>query len=144
VVEWGSGWVARPANVPHPSYGYVMETLFAAAPVLAGGGAAKSRRFLDHLMARVGVDGLVAALRCPELMTLVTLHVAEVRACVALDAIGVEPVGLADYAAVILADGLRTGRLLPTDPGEVDWRQAEWYMLRLVAVCAVADESGCL
>jgi hypothetical protein len=111
---------------------------------VAGAGHAKSRRFLDHLMARVGVDGLVAAMRYPDLMTLVDLHAAEVRDSVALDGVNVEPVGLADYAAEILADDMRTGRLLPTDPAEVDWPEAEWRLLRLVAVCAVAEESGCL
>jgi hypothetical protein len=122
-----------------------METLFATAtPTLVRDGRAKSRRFLDHLMARVGVDGLIAALRCPELMTVVNLHASEVRDSVALDGINVEPVALADYAAEILADGMRAGRLLPIEPGEVDWREAEWYLLRLVAVCAVADESDCL
>nr|WP_240940162.1 DUF6401 family natural product biosynthesis protein [Planosporangium flavigriseum] len=94
-------------------------------------------------MARVGVDGLVAALRYPELTALVHLHAAEVRDSVALDAITVEPVALADYAAEILADAMRQGRLLPVDPGAVEWREAEWYLLRLVAVCAVAEESGC-
>lgn len=122
-----------------------METLFATAtPTLVRGGTAKARRFLDQLMARVGVDGLVAALRCPELMALVRLHASEVRSSVAWDAMTVEPVALADYAAEILADWMRAGGLLPTDPDEIDWRQAEWYLLRLVAVCQVADESGCL
>ncbi|GII25908.1 DUF6401 family natural product biosynthesis protein [Planosporangium mesophilum] len=122
-----------------------METLSTLVPaVTAGYGHAKSIRFLDHLMARVGVDGLVAALRYPELMTLVNLHEAEVRDSVALDAVGVEPVALADYAAVILGDAMRTGRLLPADPGEVDWLDADWYLLRLVAVCAVAIDSDCL
>jgi hypothetical protein len=122
-----------------------METLFATATSApTGGGHAKSRRFLDHLMARVGVDGLVAALRYPELMTLVNLHAAEVRDSVAFDAVGVEPVALADYAAVILADALRADGLLPINPGDVDWQEAGWYLLRLVAVCAVAEESGCL
>ncbi|NJC73190.1 hypothetical protein HC031_26230 [Planosporangium thailandense] len=122
-----------------------MDTLYATAtPTVVAPGDAKARRFLDHLMARVGVDGLVAALRHPELLTLVRLHAAEVRDSVAFDAVTVEPVALADYAAEILADGMRTGRLLPTEPGEVDWREAEWYLLRLVAVCAVAAESDCL
>jgi hypothetical protein len=122
-----------------------MDTLFATAtPTLVRDGSARSRRFLDHLMARVGVDGLVAALRRPELMTLVNLHAAEVRDSVALDAISVEPVALADYAAEILADAMRAGHLMPVDPGEVEWQEAEWYLLRLVAVCEVAEESGCL
>jgi hypothetical protein len=46
----------------------------------------------------------------------------------------------ARYAAEILTDGMRTGSLLPADPAEVDWRDAEWPLLQLVAVCAVAEE----
>jgi hypothetical protein len=122
-----------------------MDTLFAvAAPAVGGDGCAKPRRFLDGLMARVGVDGLVAAFRCSELMTLVNRHADEVRDSVAMDAVTVEPGPLADYAAVILADAMHAGRLLPDDPAKVDWHRAEWYLLRLVAVCAVAEESGCL
>lgn len=122
-----------------------MDTRYAiTSPTVVAPGDAKARRFLDYLMARVGVDGLVAALRHPELMTLVRLHAGEVRDSVAFDAVTVEPVALADYAAEILADAMRAGRLLPTVPGEVDWREAEWFLLRLVAVCAVAEESGCL
>jgi hypothetical protein len=34
--------------------------------------------------------------------------------------------------------------VLPVDPGEVDWLDADWYLLRLVAVCAVAIDSDCL
>jgi hypothetical protein len=122
-----------------------METLYAmTAPARTGDSHGRSRGFLDELMARVGVDGLVAALRSPALMAVVDRHAAVVRDNVALDAIGVEPVGLADYAAVVLADAQAAGHLLPVDPGEVDWQEAEWYLLRLVAVCAVAEESGCL
>jgi hypothetical protein len=122
-----------------------METLLApAAAIRTESRDIRSRAFLDELMARVGVDGLVAALRSPALMAVVDSHAAVVRDSVAWDATGVEPVDLADYAAVVLADAHRAGRLLPADPGEVDWRQAEWYLLRLVGVCAVAEESGCL
>jgi hypothetical protein len=122
-----------------------METLYAmTAPARTRDSHARSRGFLDELMARVGVDGLVGALRSPALMAVVDRHAAVVRDNVALDAIGVEPVGLADYAAVVLADAQAAGHLLPVDPGGVDWQEAEWHLLRLVAVCVVAEESGCL
>ena len=59
--------------------------------------------------------------------------------------VSVTPDGAAYYerCVAILADAMRTGRLLPSDPGEVDWRDADWYLLRLAAVCAVALDSDC-
>ncbi|MGC9664993.1 DUF6401 family natural product biosynthesis protein [Planosporangium sp. 12N6] len=122
-----------------------METLLVTAdPAREEARVARSRAFLDELMARVGVDGLVATLRSPSLGTAVADHAAVVRDNVALDATGIEPVELADYAAVVLADAQRAAHLLPTDPGAVDWERADWYLLRLLAVCAVAVESDCL
>ena len=47
-------------------------------------------------------------------------------------------------SASIAAAAYRMGRELP-EAGEaehVDWATAEWHLLRLVAVCALADEHG--
>lgn len=94
-------------------------------------------------MAQLGVDGLVAALQNPGMLALVDQHVAAVRESLAAAGREVEAVSLARYARSVRAVACRHGRPLP-ETGEIDWRDADWYVLRLVAVCALADAEGCL
>ena len=109
--------------------------------------AESARQALDDLMAWLGVDGLVAAFRSPGLLALVDQHAAAVRdALTGLNG-GIDATGLAGYARSVRAAATRHGRDLPppTQPvGELDWSGAGWHLLRLLAVCAVADEAGCL
>lgn len=97
---------------------------------------------LDDLMARVGVDGLVEAYRNPGMLAVIDQHVAAIRQSLAAAGCGVDAVSLARYARSVLAVACRHGRELP-DPDEIDWRGAGWYLLRLVAVCALADAEDC-
>ena len=102
---------------------------------------------LDDLMAWVGVDGLVAALRSPALLAAVDQHAAAVRDALVNRWGGIHPTGLAGYARSVTAAAHRSGRPLPSraEPvDEPDWSRAGWHLLRLVAVCAVADEHGCV
>ena len=94
-------------------------------------------------MAWVGVDGLVAALQNPGLLALVDQHVAAIRESLANAGRGVDPVSLARYARSVLAVACRHG-CPPPDVATFDWHRVDWYMLRLVAVCALADNEGCL
>jgi len=98
---------------------------------------------LDELMAWVGVDGLVAALRSPGLLAAVDQHAAAVREALVARYGAVDEAGLAGYARSVTAAGYRMGRPLP-DPaghsGDVDWSRAGWHLLRLVAICALATE----
>jgi hypothetical protein len=100
-----------------------------------------ARTSLDDLMAWVGVDGLVAALRSPGLLAVIDQHAATVR-----DELG-ERVryapALAGYARDVHTTALLEGHRLP-DPGRLDWSDAPSYLLRLVAVCALADAADCL
>lgn len=91
---------------------------------------------LDHLMGWVGVDGLVAAMSQPGLMAMVDQHAAAVR-----DALGEahDLAALADYARVVHAAAVRRGDEMP-DPADVDWDAAPSYLLRLLAVCAIATD----
>jgi hypothetical protein len=103
---------------------------------------------LDEMMARVGVDGLVAALSDPAVLAAVDQHAAAVRDTLASAGRTVDADGLAAYARSIVAAARRMGRALPA-PGEAPvataaWRQAEWHLIRLVAVCAIADEAALL
>ncbi|WP_433292845.1 DUF6401 family natural product biosynthesis protein [Actinoplanes sp. CA-030573] len=103
---------------------------------------------LDEMMARVGVDGLCAAFADPGLLALVDQHAAAVR-----DAMGdaereVDAEGLAAYAKSIVFAARRGGRALPA-PGEApmrsaDWMAAEWHLLRLLGVCALAEATDLL
>ncbi|GAA1817171.1 hypothetical protein GCM10009835_41420 [Planosporangium flavigriseum] len=100
-----------------------------------------ARASLDDLMAWVGVDGLVAALRTPGLLAAIDQHAAAVR-----DVLGervTDAPALAEYALDVHAAAIVEGHLLP-DPGRLDWSDAPAYLMRLVAVCALADVADCL
>jgi hypothetical protein len=115
----------------------------AAAPVLDPATA-----LLDEMMERVGVDGLTAAFASPGLLAVVDQHAAAVRDALADASRSADAAGLAAYAKSIVAASARMGRRLPA-AGEAPvscaaWMGAEWHLLRLVAVCLIADEAGVL
>lgn len=99
--------------------------------------ATNPQAVLDDIMARVGVDGLVAALENPGLMAAVDQHVASVRDSLASSGLTIDEVPLAGYASSVAAAAVRIGRELP-DPATMDWTRASWFQLRLMAVCALA------
>jgi len=110
--------------------------------------ACPARALLDEMMARVGVDGLVAAHTNAGLLAQVDQHAAAVREALhnAGREIGAE--GLAAYAKSVAAAAVRMGRPL-AEPGHAPltsagWLTAEWHLLRLVAVCLIAESSGLL
>jgi hypothetical protein len=101
---------------------------------------------LDEMMARVGVDGLAAALADPGLLALVDQHAAAVRDALVSAGRQADAAGLAAYAKSIVFAARRAGRVIPA-PGEApvrcaDWMAADWHLLRLVAVCMIADAHG--
>ena len=93
-------------------------------------------------MAMVGVDGLVEALSSPGLLARVDQHAAAVRESITSAGKPIDPVSLAGYARSVLAVHERHGRELPT-PATVNWSDPDWTVLRLVAVCSLADAEGC-
>ena len=99
---------------------------------------------LDQLMARVGVDGLVAAMRLPGLLAAVDQHAATVRETIRASGRDVDVVSLAGYARSVLAVLGRHGRSLPDDPATIDWSRADGSLLRLVAVCLIAETADLL
>ncbi|WP_127507400.1 DUF6401 family natural product biosynthesis protein [Actinoplanes solisilvae] len=120
----------------------------AFAPISPLVPASPATGLLDEMMARVGVDGIVAALADPGLLALVDQHAAAVRD--ALDSAGREAdaEGLAGYARAIVAGARRMSRTLP-EPGEApvtcaDWQAADWHLLRLVAICMLAEQNNAL
>ena len=108
----------------------------------------QARATLDELMAWVGVDGLVAALESPGLLAALDQHTAAVRDALTTGDRQLDAPALAGYATSIIAAAHRMGRPLPEPDAErgpdVDWTRAGWHVLRLVGVCAVADEAGYL
>jgi predicted secreted hydrolase len=121
----------------------------AFAPVSTAAAAADpAAALLDEMMARVGVDGLVAAHAEPGLLAQVDQHAAAVRDALAHAGREVDADGLASYVRSIVAAAVRMGRPVP-QPGEAyvsgpAWLAAEWHLLRLVAVCMIAESAGLL
>jgi len=102
----------------------------------------------DDLMARVGVDGLVAAFATPALLARVDQHAAAVREALRRAGRRMEPEALAAYAVSIVAAAHRSGRPVPEPglaPGSGDeWLCADWHLHRLLGVCAIAEAAGWL
>jgi hypothetical protein len=124
----------------------------AFAPISAASAEALSacpaRTLLDEMMARVGVDGLVAAHTDAGLLAQVDQHAAAVRESLHHAGREVDAEGLAAYAKSIAAAAVRMGRPLP-EPGHAPmsgtaWLTAQWHLMRLVAVCLIAESSGLL
>jgi hypothetical protein len=101
-----------------------------------------ARFYLDEIMAMVGVDGLVEALSTPALLAQVDQHAAAVRDSIRGADKPIGPVSLAGYARSVLAVHERHGRELP-HPDTIDWARPGWTVLRLVAICSLADALDC-
>jgi hypothetical protein len=103
---------------------------------------AAARLYLDQIMALVGVDGLVEALQTPGLLAEIDQHAAAVRESLRSAGKAIGPVGLSSYARSVLAVHERHGRPLPS-PETVNWVRPDWTVLRLVAICSLADAADC-
>ena len=120
----------------------------AFAPISAAPAVDPARALLDEMMARVGVDGLAAALGDAGLLAQVDQHAAAVRDALHHAGREVDAGGLASYAKSIAAAAVRMSRPLP-EPGHAPltgtaWLAAEWHLMRLVAVCLIAETAGLL
>ena len=98
---------------------------------------------LDQLMASVGVDGLVAALRNPGLLAAVDQNAAATREAIRAAGRDVDLVSLAGYARSVLALLNRHGHSIP-EPDAIDWNSANGHVLRLVGICALAESADLL
>jgi hypothetical protein len=119
-----------------------------AAPITAAVAVTRSGAYLDEMMARVGVDGLTAAFASPALLARLDQHAAAVRDALLDAGRIVDAAGLAAYARSIAAGAVRMGRPLP-EPGSApiaaaDWLAAGFPLLRLAAVCLIAETEGLL
>jgi hypothetical protein len=120
-----------------------------AAPITAAVAVARpAGAYLDEMMARVGVDGLTAALAEPALLARLDQQAAAVRDALLDAGRVIDADGLAAYARSIAAGAVRLGRPLP-EPGFAPTAASEWLaagfpLLRLVAVCLIAETEGIL
>jgi len=120
----------------------------AFAPIYTAPAVDPAGALLDEMMARVGVDGLAAALGDTGLLAQVDQHAAAVRDALRAAGREVDAAGLAAYAKSIAAAADRMGRPVP-QPGRAylsgtAWLAAEWHLMRLVAVCMIAESAGLL
>jgi hypothetical protein len=125
-----------------------MTNEFLAFAPISAAPADPARALLDDMMARVGVDGLAAALGDAGLLAQVDQHAAAVRDALHHAGREVDAEGLASYARSIAAAAERMGRPVP-QPGYAyvsgsAWLAAEWHLMRLVAVCMIAESAGLL
>lgn len=100
-----------------------------------------ARRLLDKLNDQVGA-GLVAAAAVPGLAAVVDQHAAAVRDILT---VGIEAsaavagsVLLAGYAQGVLDHVRERGGQLRVPTDTAGWAKADWFSMRLVAVCALA------
>jgi len=91
------------------------------------------------LMRAVGAAGLAAAARLPGLLAAVDQHAAAVRDSLGPGAGAISRAALGGYARG-LVDAARSAGWRATGTA-VDWARAEWLLVRLVAVAALATEA---
>lgn len=101
-----------------------------------------ARRVLDKLNTQLGTAGLLAAAAVPGLAAVVDQHTAAIRDILT---VGVESgaavagvVLLAGYAQGVQDHVRERGMTLAVPADTAGWREASWYHVRLLAVCALA------
>jgi hypothetical protein len=93
---------------------------------------------LADLAHGLGTAGLAAARALPGLLAEVDQHAAAVRDRLTGGVRHPGPVALAGYAQGLRAGAASSGWRAPA-PHEVDWSRAPWPLLRLLAVCQLAE-----
>jgi hypothetical protein len=94
---------------------------------------------LAHLADRVAGSGYGAMRDCPALLADVDQHAAAVRDALVRVSGRVSAVGLAGYADGLSDTAARHGWQLPTASHRLDWSAPAWHLVRLLAVCALAE-----
>ncbi len=101
-----------------------------------------ARRALDRLNDQVGTTGLLAATAVPGVAAVVDQHAAAVRDILAIGVSSraevAEDVLLAGYAKGVQDHLRERGEPLRVPEDVAGWRHADWFSMRLVAVCALA------
>jgi hypothetical protein len=98
-------------------------------------------QLIAALGSRVGAAGSAAAVLDEGLRAELSRHRTEISAWLDEQGLAVSRPSIAGYAAVLLAAAQRCGRWLPPDAEGYDWSNPEWYVVRLVALCAMAESA---
>ena len=94
-------------------------------------------QLLTTLWHRIGQAGLDAATLDTVLAAELVRHEAEIRSWLQAQGLAVSRPSIAGYAAVLLTAAQRCGRRIPP-AADHDWSNAEWYVVRLLALSAMA------
>lgn len=112
-----------------------MSGLFSAVADITAARAARAA--LVSMTTSIGESGLAAAAVAPGLLAAVDQHAAAVRDSLFGDRRPLSDVTLAGYAHGIREAAAEHGWRMPA--GTVDWLLADWVLIRLLAVCALAS-----
>ena len=99
---------------------------------------------LSQLARRIAASGFAAIRESPGLLADVDQHAAAVRDALIEISGRVSAVGLAAYADGVCDSAGRHGWQLPGEHAVLDWTQPEWPLVRLLAVCVLADQATVL
>ena len=99
-----------------------------------------ARAVLADLGHRLGRTGLAAAACLPALLAAVDQHAAEIRDRLTDGVRQPGPIALAGYVDGLCATAATLGWSPPT-AHKMDWTRAPWLVLRLLAVCLLAEGS---
>jgi len=100
-----------------------------------------ARSTLNGLMTWLGEAGLAATATSDGLLAAVDQHSAAIRDALGDPEHGPSAISLAGYATGV-RDALIEAEWQLPPMNEVDWSQAEWPTVRLIAICAMARAYG--
>ncbi|HEV7898381.1 MAG TPA: DUF6401 family natural product biosynthesis protein [Planosporangium sp.] len=97
---------------------------------------------LDQLRSRIATSGMDAVRGRPALLAEVDQHAAAVRDALTEVTGRITAVGLAAYADGVSDAAAGHGWRLPVNPDGPEWSSPSWPLLRLLAVCVVAEAAS--
>ena len=104
-------------------------------------GAWAAQLALAQLWRRIASSGQEAMRMCPALTADVDQHAAAVREALTGVSGRISAVGLAAYADGVADAAARAGWQLPDSSEGYDWSAPPWPLVRLLAVCVVAESA---
>jgi hypothetical protein len=104
---------------------------------LPGAPSRTVRAEIENLLTSFGRAGLATAALRPGLLAVIDQHAAAIRDTLFGDFRPITRDLLAGYAEGIQEGAAQRGWSVPTAP--VDWRSADWVLVRLLAVCAMSE-----
>jgi hypothetical protein len=94
---------------------------------------------LTQLWRRIAATGMDAMRACPALLADVDQHAAAVRDTLTGISGRINAVGLAAYADGVADTAVRNGWQVTVGPDGQEWNAPSWPLVRLLAVCVLAE-----